>query len=300
MVSSVYSGPGSSPNDVTSTYVRIWISYNMVTVREPFRSPVPLFPPNPPAQVRIPAPAPGATSSGTSKYSLHASLLYDPDTKSFLTDQSIQIDPHTGLITKVSASSPNLLPSTSDLDLRGLTILPGFIDAHTHIFLHSYREATSLVQERDESPIERTIRATNHLRLALKAGYTTYRDLGTEGVYDADTHVRNAVNRGLIPGPRLFVTTEALASSGSYAIRYESGGQLGVTQVGRISDPCDGVDGVRAGVRRRIAAGADLVKFYSDYRRRTLRFPGPNGPGQPDIIFPPGMLSIPLDFGMRP
>ncbi|TKA76424.1 hypothetical protein B0A55_05197 [Friedmanniomyces simplex] len=192
-----------------------------------------------------------------------------------------------GLITK-AYERKDALPQTinePDIDLRGLCVLPGLVDAHTHILLHAYSEASSTAQMRDESLVERIIRATNHCRAALLAGFTTYRDLGTEGAYDADVHIRNAVNRGLIPGPRIYCVSEALASSGGYETRHENA--IGGSQVPRISDPCDGVVGVRAAVRRRLGAGADLIKFYADYRKRALRFPGSSWPGCPEIMFPP-------------
>jgi imidazolonepropionase-like amidohydrolase len=120
------------------------------------------------------------------------------------------------------------------------------------------------------------------------AGYTTYRDLGTEGLRDADVHFRDTINRGLIPGPRMFVATECIASSGGYETRMENTlpGGIGATAP-RISDPADGVYGVRAAVRRRLGAGADIVKFYADYRKRALRFPSGGWPGQCPIEFPP-------------
>lgn len=143
---------------------------------------------------------------------------------------------------------------------------------------------------RDQSPIERTIRATNHARAALLAGYTTYRDLGTEALGSADASLRDCINRGLTPGPRLFVATEALASSGGYEIRSENrlmrGSPLGLA-LPRAADVGDGVDGVRRAVRRRVADGADVVKFYGDYRRRVMRFP-PDVPGPGGkVLFPP-------------
>lgn len=159
---------------------------------------------------------------------------------------------------------------------------------------------------RDCSPVERILRASSAARAALLSGFTTYRDLGTEALGPADAQLRDAINRGLVPGPRMFVATDALASSGSYEIRREnkslfgpagpndsssssgSGGGGGLL-VPRASDPCDGVDGVRAGVRRRVGDGADIIKFYADYRRKVMRFPGPgtSNTSSLPILFPP-------------
>lgn len=132
---------------------------------------------------------------------------------------------------------------------------------------------------RDESIIERTVRANRHCQRALLSGYTTYRDLGTEGMRSFDANLRDAINRGLMAGPRLFVATEALTTSGSYEVRSENS-QNG-TRAPPIADVCDGVSGVRQAVRRRVGAGADIIKFYGDYRRQPLRFP------QNGIMFPP-------------
>lgn len=218
---------------------------------------------------------------------IHTSHLFDPKQKKFHPNRSVTINPTTGLI--ISIYTRQFEPESinpPDIDLRGKTVLPGFVDAHTHIFLHSYTSTPSLNQERDESFIERILRATNHCRAALSAGYTTYRDLGTEGLGSADVSFRDAVNRGIIPGPRLFVATECIASSGGYAIRQEN--EMGGTRVPRLSDPADGAEGCRAAVRRRIGAGADVVKFYADYRKRALRFPTSAWAGAPDVQFPPG------------
>lgn len=218
---------------------------------------------------------------------IHTSNLFDPKRKAFLPNQSITIDPTSGLVTSIyaRASEPKTI-DTIDIDLRGKTVLPGFVDAHAHIFLHAYSETPSINQERDESFVERILRATNHCRSALMAGYTTYRDLGTEGLGSADVNFRDAVNRGIIPGPRLFVATECIASSGGYALRQEN--EIGGTRVPRLSDPADGIEGCRAAVRRRVGAGADIVKFYADYRKRQLRYPPSAWPGALPIQFAPG------------
>ncbi len=143
---------------------------------------------------------------------------------------------------------------------------------------------------RSQSAVERTVRATNHARAALLAGFTTYRDLGTEALGAADASLRDCVARGLTPGPRMFVATEALASTGGYELRSENRG--GGTALPRTADQADGVDGLRAAVRRRLAEGADVVKFYADYRRRVMRFP-------PDVDGPGGRVLFPPDRGER-
>ncbi|KAF1344451.1 hypothetical protein BDV97DRAFT_267369, partial [Delphinella strobiligena] len=224
---------------------------------------------------------------------IHTTLLFDSFTKTFCRDKTLLVNPHTGLIedvyTRTSPPQPTSLQSPN-LDLRGKTVVPGLVDAHTRIFLHEYATTSSINQERDESIVERIIRATLNCKRGLRVGDTTYRDLGTEGAFSADVGWRDAVNRGLIPGPRLFVATEALASSGGYEIRQENA--LGGTTVPRLSDVCDGVDGCTAAVRRRTGAGADVVKFYADYRRRTLRWPLQNWRGCFPVLHLPSGLEL--------
>ncbi|KAK4250910.1 hypothetical protein C7999DRAFT_28500 [Corynascus novoguineensis] len=225
---------------------------------------------------------------------VHTSLLFDPIRRAFLENVSVEVNTKTGAITHLYQRRAPDLPSPltkRDIDLRGKVVLPGFVDSHTHIFLHADKERFHSHQMRDESPVERIVRATNHARAALLAGYTTYRDLGTEALGSADANLRDCINRGLTPGPRLFVATEALASSGSYEVRTENrlardSAVLGLS-LPRASDAADGVWGVRAAVRRRIGEGADVVKFYADYRRRVMRFPpDAEGPGG-RLLFPP-------------
>lgn len=209
-------------------------------------------------------------------YTVHTSTLFDPKKKQFVTDVSITVDPVSGNIVKVEQRSPGSLAlgdvvPEGDVDLRGKVVMPGLVDAHAHIFLHSYDERPSLNQKRDESNAERILRAAQHCRTALLAGYTTYRDLSSESMGEADAQIRDCVNRGLIPGPRLFVATRALASTGSYELRTENHAN-GVCYP-RGGEAVDGVDEARKAVRRRLAAGADVIKFFADYRRRIMRYP---------------------------
>ncbi|WRT68380.1 uncharacterized protein IL334_005356 [Kwoniella shivajii] len=219
-------------------------------------------------------------------YTIYASTVFNSRSLAFDKDVSIRIDPKIGCIISVASTPPNLgLVQAPDFDLRGYTILPGFVDSHAHVLVHAFSETPAIYQEKDESLTERILRAGNNAKAGLKAGFTTYRDLGTEGAFNADIGIRDAISRGIIPGPRLFVATEALASTGGYEIRQEN--KIGGTFVPRLSDPCDGVDGVKSAVRRRIGSGADVIKFYAEYRRRTLRFPQPTWTGSIPIKYPP-------------
>src|SRR5256885_943288 len=102
------------------------------------------------------------------------------------------------------------------IDLPGMTLMPGLIDAHSHILLHPYSETVWNDQVAREALSLRVARATNHLRSTLMAGFTTLRDLGTEGAGYADVGLKQAVQQGIIPGPRLFVATRAIVATGSY------------------------------------------------------------------------------------
>lgn len=222
-----------------------------------------------------------------SSFTVHTSFLFDPFTKSFEKDISLIVDPASGLITQLyKRSEPLAGLNPSDIDLRDKFVISGLVDAHTHIFLHAYTERSATEQMRDESYAERILRASNHCRRLLLAGYTTYRDLGSELMQDADANVRDAINRGVIPGPRLYVATELLLSTLSYELRTENA--MGGLKLPRASEPCDGVDSIRKLVRKRVAAGADIIKFYADYRKKMMRFPPlVQHPYKGSVRFPP-------------
>ena len=148
------------------------------------------------------------------------------------------------------------------IDLPGITLMPGLIDAHSHILLHPYSETVWNDQVAREALSLRVARATNHLRNELMAGFTTLRDLGTEGAGYADVGLKQAVNQGIIPGPRLIVTTRAIVATGSYGPK----GYASEWNVPQGAEEADGVDSLTRVVRDQIGKGADWIKVYADYR----------------------------------
>src|ERR1700752_1996473 len=114
------------------------------------------------------------------------------------------------------ANSVNAPSGAKVIDLPGLTLMPGLIEAHSHVLLHPYSETVWNDQVARESLSLRVARATNHLRNTLQAGFTTVRDLGTEGAGYADVGLKQAVEQGIIPGPRMLVATRALVATGAY------------------------------------------------------------------------------------
>jgi imidazolonepropionase-like amidohydrolase len=148
------------------------------------------------------------------------------------------------------------------IDLPGLTLMPGLIDAHSHILLHPYSETVWNDQVARESLSLRVARATNHLRNTLQAGFTTLRDLGTEGAGYADVGLKQAVDKGIIPGPRLLVTTRAIVATGTYGPK----GYAAEWSVPQGAEEADGVDSLTRVVRDQIGKGADWIKVYADYR----------------------------------
>lgn len=163
-----------------------------------------------------------------------------------------------GLVESVGTEVP---PGARVVDVGNRTLLPGLIDAHTHILLQG--DATQAEYEHQilkEYPAHRVARAVRALKIALESGFTTLRDLETEGASYDDVALKEAVNEGVIPGPRLFVVGPALSTTGSYPIlrfrpdwRFPTGVQI-----------CDGADGCRRAVREQLSYGTDWVKVYAN------------------------------------
>jgi len=163
------------------------------------------------------------------------------------------------------AASVTAPAGTQTIDLPGATLLPGLIEAHTHVFLHPYNETLWNDQVLKESEAYRTLLAARHCERTLLAGFTTIRDLGTEGAGFADVALRRAINEGVIPGPRLYVATRAIVATASYGP-----GPAGFApnfEPPKGAQEASGIPEVLKAVREQIGHGADWVKVYADYRR---------------------------------
>jgi imidazolonepropionase-like amidohydrolase len=155
--------------------------------------------------------------------------------------------------------------------LKGATLMPGLIEGHSHLLLHPYNETSWNDQVLREPLALRVARGVNHARATLMAGITTVRDLGSEGAAYADVGLRQAINEGVIPGPRMLVAGPAMVVTGSYAPK----GFAPEVIVPQGAEEADGLDGVVRVARSQIARGVDFIKIYADYRW------GPNGETRP-------------------
>jgi imidazolonepropionase-like amidohydrolase len=164
---------------------------------------------------------------------------------------------------KIAAVGANLTapPGAKVIDLPGETLTPGLIEGHSHIFLHPYNETKWDDQVLHEPLALRTARAVVHVRKTLMAGFTTERDLGTEGAGYADVGIKQAINQGIIPGPRMLVATKANVARGAYGPK---GFEPGV-KIPQGAEEVSGADEMTKAARDQIAAGADVIKMYADY-----------------------------------
>lgn len=200
----------------------------------------------------------GSTSWAQNKYYLQADRVFDGEQM------------HEGWVVSVegdkivSAGPSNQVNAPKDakvIKLPGTTLLPGLIEGHSHLLLYPYNITDWDTQVLKESDSYRTARATVHARNTLMAGFTTVRDLGTEGAGYSDVALKRAINEGIIPGPRMIVAGRAIVSTGSYGPKgYDTDSQI---MLG--AEPADGNDLIRV-VRDQIGNGADFIKVYADYR----------------------------------
>jgi imidazolonepropionase-like amidohydrolase len=186
---------------------------------------------------------------------------------------------HTGWVVlvhgnKIENAGPltfKLPADTRVIELKGATLLPGLIEGHSHLFLHPYNEVSWNDQVLKESRAERTARAVTHAHATLLAGFTTVRDLGTEGAWYDDAGLKKAIEKGVVPGPRMIIATRAIVAKGSYGPKSDNPEielPQGAAEVANL-------DELTKEVRTQISKGADLIKIYADYRW------GKNGEAEP-------------------
>ncbi|MCW3119752.1 MAG: amidohydrolase family protein [Chitinophagaceae bacterium] len=150
---------------------------------------------------------------------------------------------------------------TKVIELKGCTLLPGLIEGHSHLFLHPYNETSWDNQLLKESRAERTARAVNHAKATLMAGFTTVRDLGTEGAQYDDVGLKKAIEKGVIPGPRMICATRAIVATGSYGVKSDN---PDIELIKGAAEVANGNE-LENEVRTQIAKGADVIKIYADY-----------------------------------
>ena len=201
----------------------------------------------------------GSTAAPDSFFLLRPDRVFDGEQM----HEGWQVLVHSRLIEAAGpAGSIKTPPGTVIMDLKGATLLPGLIEGHSHLFLHPYNEVSWNDQVLKESRAERVARATVHARATLLAGFTTTRDLGTEGAGYDDVGLKQAIDKGVIPGPRILCATRAIVATGSYGpkeLSYDVESPHGAAEA-------DGLEGLTKEVRTQIGKGADLIKVYADYR----------------------------------
>jgi imidazolonepropionase-like amidohydrolase len=212
--------------------------------------------------------ATAAPVSGQETIALRAARVFDGEA----TQQHWTIVIQSGLLSAAGPSAEVRVPAGArEIVLPpDVTAMPGLIEGHSHLLLHPYNETPWTDQVLLESLAERTARAVIHVERTLLAGVTTARDLGTEGAGYADTGLKAAIEKGVIPGPHLIITTRAIVATGSYN---PSGAPEFTFPKG--AEVADGYDDLVRVTRDQIGRGADWIKIYADYRW------GPNGTAQP-------------------
>jgi imidazolonepropionase-like amidohydrolase len=220
-----------------------------------------------------------AAPAAAETYLLHPAQVFD----------GVNPQPHPGWSVlvegdKISAVGSNIATPAGAkvIELPGTTLMPGMIEGHSHLFLHPYNETLWDDQVLHEPLALRTARAVVHAEKTLDAGFTTERDLGTEGAGYADVGLKQAIDEGIIPGPRLLVATKANVARGAYGPK---GFEPGVP-IPQGAEEISGPEEMTRAARDQIAAGADVIKMYADYRYR---------PGEPSR---PAMTEVELAAGV--
>ena len=219
------------------------------------------------ASATLVAQAPGGQTAKPSAYVLRPARVFDGNA---MHDGWVVVVRGARIEAAGTAASVTAPAGAQTVDLPGATLLPGLIEMHSHVLLHAYNEASWNDQVLKQPESLRVARAVNHLKATLESGFTTIRDLGTEGAGYADVGLKQAVNQGIIPGPRMLVTTRAIVATGTYAPK----GFSPAWSIPQGAEEADGHALIRV-VREQAGRGADWIKVYGDYRA------GPNGEAMP-------------------
>ncbi|MEE9371906.1 MAG: amidohydrolase family protein [Saprospiraceae bacterium] len=195
----------------------------------------------------------------TTSYILKAKYIFNGE--QFITNKAIVVK--NNIISDIiPLSKISNIQNATILDYPNHTLMPGMIEGHSHILLHPYNETSWTDQVLKESIAERSIRAGNHVKASLMAGFTTMRDLGAEGAGYADVGIRQSIEKGVISGPRMLVAGPAIVVTGSYGPK----GFADHVKVPLGANEADGIDGLTKEVRTQIGNGVDVIKVYADYR----------------------------------
>lgn len=209
------------------------------------------------------------TAETPARYLIRPQRVFDSATGTLLDGVAVLVRGER--IEEVGPASTMTVPAgTQMVDLPRATLLPGLIDAHSHVLLHPYDETPWIDQVLKEPEALRVARAVTHLRATLDAGFTTLRDLGTEGAGYADYGLKQAIEQGIIAGPRLLISSRAIVATGTYAPK----GFSPEWTMPQGAEEADG-DALARVVRDQAAHGADWIKVYADYRA------GPQGEAVP-------------------
>lgn len=206
------------------------------------------------AQATNPVTAEPVANSGGPPIVLHAAHLLDVEKGALVSPGEVLVE---GDRIQAAGTSVPHPPGARLIDLGAETLMPGLIDAHVHLFLHPGMDEN--LQTVEESAPERTIRATLNARADLMAGFTAERDMGTEGAGPADTAVRNAINNGWIPGPRMRITGNAISITGGHEDALGYNPALHIPGNATYADSTDQLIHV---IRQQLKDGADMVKIY--------------------------------------
>jgi imidazolonepropionase-like amidohydrolase len=215
--------------------------------------------------------SPGHNTMST-PYRLNPARVFDSASGQTHSDWSVLVTSN-----QITAVGPDAQvqapPNAVTIPLPGMTLLPGLMDIHSHIFLHPYNETSWDDQVLKEPVAYRSVLAVLHVRNTLLAGFTLLRDLGTEGAGFSDLAIKRAINEGLIPGPRLLVVTKAIVATASYGPGPRGYAENVVLPKG--AQDVSGIPDILKAVREQAGMGADWIKVYADYRR------GPGGTQAP-------------------